>query len=136
MPNPVDQYRTTQIRTSSPGEIVVLLYDAAIRCLSGAELALEQGSLDLASARLIWTQKIMIELMSAVDEERGGALGQEIVRLHAYFYEALCTANVTKDVELIRSVKGMLDQLRAAWRRANVVPASGARTDPGAGAAR
>ncbi len=114
--NPVDRYLTTQVQSCTRGEVVLLLYDAAIRCISRAELALEERRLDLANARLVWTQNIMLELVSRLDLERGGDLAGKLGDLYLYMYRTLLQANLHKDADSANGVKHLLELLRAAWR--------------------
>jgi len=115
-PNPYRQYQTTQISTASTGELVLLLYDGAIRCLGMAELALEERSMDAANRNLYQAQEVVLELYAGLDYQQGGELAANLARLYLYIYRTLVQANLKKDIEKVREIRGLLDQLRAAWR--------------------
>jgi flagellar secretion chaperone FliS len=114
--NPYQAYQTTQVQTASTGEIVVLLYDGAVRFLNRGLLALDEGRSDTAHADIIRGQEIVLELMTGLDLDRGGDLASNLRDLYIYMYQTLVQANIRKDRELVVTVIRLLDELRAAWR--------------------
>lgn len=114
--NPYQQYQNTQVKTASTGELVLLLYDAAIRALARAEQALGERRLEEAGSQLVRAQEIVMELNLGVDLEQGGELAVNLRRLYLFMYSTLLQANLKKDVEPLRHVFGLLEQLRGAWR--------------------
>ena len=46
-------YRQTQVSTASPGELLLMLYDGAIRFARQAQEHLNRGEIEAASNRLI-----------------------------------------------------------------------------------
>jgi flagellar protein FliS len=127
--NPYQQYQATQIQTASTGDLVLLLYDGAIRFLSRANLFIEEGRLDSASADVVRGQDIVLELLAGLDLERGGELAGNLRDLYVFMYHTLLQANIKKDTKQIETVIRLLDRVRGAWR--TVV-----RAGVGAGAAR
>jgi flagellar protein FliS len=115
-PNPYRQYQTVAIQTASTGELVLLLYDGAIRFLAEATFAIEQRRLDAASTSLFKAQEVVLELYAGLDYEQGGDLASNLSRLYIYMYETLLKANLKKDLEQIESVGKLLHELRAVWR--------------------
>jgi flagellar protein FliS len=116
MPNPYQQYQTTQVQTANTGELIVLLYDGAVRFLTRARLAVEEGRLDSASADLVRGQEIILELVAGLDYERGGDLAANLGGLYRFMYETLLQANLKKDTDKINAVIRLLDGIRDAWR--------------------
>ncbi len=115
-PNPYAQYRTNQIKTASTGELVVMLYDGAIRYLNTAIPAIEARQYDVSGFNLFQAQEVVLELYAGLDFEQGGELAQNLSRLYLYMHRTLVQANVKKDVEAIQGVIKLLSQLRDAWR--------------------
>lgn len=116
MPNPYQQYQTTQIQTASTGDLILLLYDGAIRFLGRALVALEERRFDAASADIVRGQDIVLELIAGLDFERGGDLAVNLRELYLFLYQTLLAANLKKDGEKIRTVIRLLDNVREAWR--------------------
>lgn len=117
-PNPYQQYQATQVQTATTGDLILLLYDGAIRFLSRARLAIAEGRLDAASDDLVRGQNIILELHTGIDYARGGELAHNLSALYVFMYQALLRANLKKDANEIQTVIRMLDQVRGAWRTA------------------
>ncbi len=128
MPNPYQQYQSTQIQTASTGDLILLLYDGALRFLGRAELAIDDRRLDQASTDIGKAQDVVLELLSGLDFERGGELASHLRELYLFMYNSLIEANLKKDVDKIRTVIRLLDRVREAWRsviRGGVAVAAG-----------
>lgn len=128
MPNPYQQNQAMQVQTATAGDLVVMLYDAAIRALAQADAALNERRLDVAHVKLTLAQDIVLELNNGVDTARGGALAENLRQLYLYFFRTLVQANLDKNRGAVQHVLGLLTQLRSAWR--SVVHGSEPATAP------
>ncbi len=126
-PNPYLKYQTTQVKTASTGELVVLLYDGAVRFLTRAQVAVVDGRLESASADIVRGQDIILELVTGLDLDQGGQLATNLRDLYLFMYQTLLQANLKKDVDQIAMVVRLLDRVRVAWR--TVVRGDGAAVD-------
>lgn len=115
-PNPYSKYRTMQITTASTGELVVLLYDAAVQALMLAEDALDARSWEESTRQLVQAQRLVLELNNGIDLNRGGELAVKLRSLYLYMYRTLVQASIDKDSAQVRRIRALLDQLRASWR--------------------
>lgn len=115
--NPYLQYRRTQAETADPGELVVLLYEGAIRFLQRATLAIKAGDAQAAHDALVRSQDIINELNVSLDHSRGG-IADNLARLYEYMYWRLVQANCQKDLAAIEDVIGLLRELLPAWQEA------------------
>lgn len=115
-PNPYSTYRTTQITTASTGDLVVLLYDAAVQALILAEDALGAHAWSESTRQLVQAQKLVMELNNGLDLNRGGDLAVKLRGLYLYMYRTLVQASIDKDTAEVRRIRALLDQLRASWR--------------------
>lgn len=107
-------YQRIQAETSSPGELVSLLYDALIKNLQRAELALREGDGEGSHGPLVRSQEIVLELIAGLNPEAGELAGQ-LSDLYQYFYGRLVTANVQKTPAAVLEVLPMVERLRQAW---------------------
>jgi flagellar protein FliS len=110
-------YQRVQAETSSPGELVVLLYDALLTDLQRADAALRDANHEAANARLVRAQEIVLELNASLDRSYG-ELPEQLGALYGYAYRRMLDANVRKDRAAIAEVDGLLRPLRDAWRQA------------------
>ena len=110
-------YKETKVKTSSQGQIIVMLYDAAIRNMDAAIKVLESGEkqLDVVNTSLTKTRDIVTELICSLDMEGGGAFAERMFSLYMWFNQQLLEANLNKDPKPVSVVRGMMVELREAW---------------------
>jgi|JTFP01.1.fsa_nt_gb flagellar protein FliS len=113
--NPYEQYKTTQISTATPGQLVVMLYDGAIKFCKMAKLGIEQKNIETANNNLIKVQNIIQELKISLDMKAGGELSETLDALYEYMLRRLIEANMKKDIKIINEVQKNLEELREAW---------------------
>ncbi len=111
-------YRTTQVQTSSPAELILLLYDGAIKYCRQAEAHLDNGERELAHNALLRSQDIIDELAVSLDFSAGEEIAQGLSQLYDYMGQRLVEANIHKDKAPITEVAAMLQELREAWAEA------------------
>lgn len=117
------------VETASPGRLLLMLYDAAIKNLEMAKLALADKNIVASHNALVKAQDIIQELKCSLNMEI--ELSQTLYGLYEYMYLQLVQANVRKDVEPVLEVQGFLAELRAVWdeaiRKTSVTAAAVAR---------
>ena len=117
--NKLNAYRVAAVNTSSAENLVVMLYDGAIRFLGIAIKAFDrEDPLDFnftIHENITRTQAIIRELNRSLDPEKAGELGDHLVSLYDYFDSRLQEANVQKNKEIIEEIRTRLTELRDAW---------------------
>lgn len=119
--NGYDTYQRVQAETSSPGQLIALLYDAMLRSLDRARHGLEERDLEAAHGPLLRAQDIVLELISSLntdDKDDAGALASQLAPLYEYMYRRLVDANLHKDVEAVDEVRRLIVPVRDAWSNA------------------
>ncbi len=122
------RYQRAQVEAASPGRLIVMLYDGAIRKLIQASGHLEEGHYEEFHTQVVKVQRILTELLSALDHDKGGEIATNLYRLYEYMLRQLTFALLRKEDGLIVETRGLLEELRDAWMAAveNVVePDSG-----------
>lgn len=112
------RYRKTQIETASPAQLILLLYEGAIRFCDQALEAMAQRNLTEQHANLVKVQEIVGELMGALNQEAGGELAVNLRRIYLYMLEQLVLANLYDKQEVVQHVRDMLQSLHDAWAEA------------------
>lgn len=112
------EYLRTQIQTASREQLVLMLYDGAIRFTAQARERLAGGDFEGAHHLLIRAQNIVLELLFALDRKAGGAVADNLASLYTYCYHRLIEANIHRSSEKIDECAGILQGLRDAWARA------------------
>lgn len=114
--NPYRVYRETQIQTASGLELVILMYNGAIKFLKQAAQAIEEKQVAPAHNALIRAQDIISELRATLNHEAGGQVARSLDQLYEYMNYRLMEANIHKDLAPVKEVVGMLEELRDTWQ--------------------
>ena len=106
--NKLNAYRVNAVSTASAENLVVMLYDGAIRFLGMAIRAFEKDDpLDFnltVHTNITKTQAIIRELSRSLDVEKAGELGHSLVSLYDYFDTRLQEANIRKDKVILEEI--------------------------------
>jgi flagellar protein FliS len=113
-------YQAQAILTAGPGQLVLLLYDGALRFIAQARAGLEGDQNDwrrfeVINRNLQKAQNIIAELKGTLNHEAGGAVAANFDQLYDYYNRRLIEANLKKDVAPVIEVEHLLGELRDAW---------------------
>lgn len=110
-------YKQTQVKTAGPGQLVVMLYDEAIRQLEYAVELLESKTkqLDKVNNSILKARDIITELMVSLDFEKGGDFSRTMFSLYLWFNDQLLEANLQKKSEPIKVIVRQMSEIRDAW---------------------
>ncbi len=117
MPTPYNRYMETQVQTAPAENLVLMLYDGALRFARQAQVDLAEGRMQDAHNNLTRAQDILGELMGSLNMDMG-EVAENLFRLYEFMQYRLVTANVRKSAEPISDVVQMLGELRVAWEEA------------------
>lgn len=109
------EYMKTQVLTASGEQLILMLYDGALRFCDTAKQAWEADELETAHRSLIRVQDIVLELIYALDREQGGEIAENLAQLYNYCYRELVAANLERSAEKVDSVCAVFADLREAW---------------------
>jgi len=114
-------YRANSVLTASPGQLVLMLFDGALRALAIARDAFSLPPEDMRriaviNQQLIKTQNIITQLQATLNLDAGdGKFAHEMHRLYDYYMRRLMEANLRKDVGPVIEVERLLGEVRNAW---------------------
>jgi flagellar protein FliS len=115
--NPYQQYRATRVETAGSVDLVVMLYQGAVKFIRLGVDAMERGDGKAAHANLVRAQDIVVELLGSLNREAGGQIATQLASIYDYCFRRLVMANVKKDPEPAREVQGILKDLGTAWQQ-------------------
>jgi flagellar protein FliS len=110
------QYLQTQVRSSTPLELVVMLYDGAMRASATAAEAMARRDIPTRRTAVSRAMAIIGELQSTLDMDKGGAIAAELDRLYVWMMAQLADATVRQDAKPIQDVHKTLAILRDGWQ--------------------
>jgi flagellar protein FliS len=113
-------YRVNAVLTASPGQLVLMLYDGALKAMAIALDAFtrpenDQRRIEIINNELLKAQAIIHELQSGLNFEAGGEFAHTMNRLYEYHKRRLFEANLRKKTEPVIEVEKLVRELREAW---------------------
>ncbi|RMF85993.1 MAG: flagellar export chaperone FliS [Nitrospirae bacterium] len=112
------QYRTTQTETADSGELLLMLYDGAIRFVRRAAEAIEAGDVRAKCEAIARAFAIVAELHATLDFEADEELTANLSALYLFVLESLAQANAAGDRGRLETVEAVLTTLREGWEGA------------------
>ena len=119
-PRGIDAYRRTEAQSASPLQLVVMLYDGALRFLNEASAAQASGDMPRRAHAMRRVAAIIAECHSTLDLEKGGPVAAELDRLYSYISGRLLDINIKRDPTAIDEIYRLMSPLRNAWAEAAV----------------
>lgn len=111
--NPYQQYQEQSIKTASPGELTLMLYNGCIKFINQAKLFIEQKNIEKANNAIIRAQDIIQELMVTLNMDY--EISKNLAALYDYMNRRLIDANISKDTQILEEILDMVTELRDTW---------------------
>ncbi|MCL2211070.1 MAG: flagellar export chaperone FliS [Treponema sp.] len=128
-------YKETTVKTAGQGQLIVMLYDEAVRQMTSAvelmqleKTKREPGRIEQINKAVMKTEEIITELLVSLDFDQGGDISKNLFSLYTWFNKELVEASINHDINRMLTVKDMLADLRNTWSAvANQKPAEAPR---------
>lgn len=112
--NAAMMYQNNSIQTATPAELILMLYDGAVKSCNIALLALDDNNIEKVNINLIKAQKIITELRVSLDKKY--PVWKDFDNVYAYIYDCLIQANIHKDKEKLNEGLGYIREMRETWK--------------------
>lgn len=133
MTNPARAYLATQVETTTQGELLIMLYEAAIKFLKRAKVEIDNKDYAKKGIYISKAMAIIHELAESLNKEKGGEITPRLNQLYMFCTSQLIKANIRLDNKMIDDVIRILDGLRSAY--AQIVPGHDGKKTPAQAAA-
>jgi flagellar protein FliS len=108
-------YRQTEVQSRTPLELVVMMYDGALRFIAQARDAIERKDIRARQKAIARALTIISELQSTLDMEKGGVISEKLDSLYVYINGRLIDASSKQDARPIEEAARLLTTLRDSW---------------------
>jgi len=115
-------YLQTQVTTTSQGDLVVMLYDGALKFLHQAKAYLAANDMAQKGITISKALDVINELDCALNMKQGGSLAGNLHGLYLFCSSQLVKANMKKDPAMIDNVIRVLSGLRSAYAQILTLP--------------
>jgi flagellar protein FliS len=111
-------YKKTSVQTASKEQILLMLYQAAIKNCKKAIDAIQAKDVAKKGEFIGKLQDIVIELNNSLDFEVGGDIAKELSSLYDYILYSSTQANIKIDTEPLEGCLNVLNTLYDGWASA------------------
>jgi len=118
MKNGLGAYKKTSVHTANKEQILLMLYQAAIKNCRKAIQAVEEKNIPDKGKYIGNFQDIVIELNNSLDFEVGGDVAKELTSLYDYLLYASSQANINLDPAPLVSCEEVVTTLYDGWLEA------------------
>ena len=108
-------YFETQVTTTSQGQILIMLYDGAIKFLTQAKERIDAKDYAGKGKLISSAIDVINELASSLNADKGGDLAANLSQLYFYCNKRLFMANSRMDTAMIDEVIKILGGIRSAY---------------------
>ena len=128
MANPARAYLATQVETTTQGELLIMLYEAAIKFLKRARMEIKNKDYAKKGIYISKAMAIIHELSESLNKEKGGDITPRLASLYQFCTSQLVKANIRMDTRMIDDVIRILDGLCSAYTQ--IVPEQDGKVAP------
>ena len=111
-------YKEMEVRSASPGQLVVIVYDHLLVSLRRARIAMEAGNIELRSTTLAKCRAAVEELLGGLDFAQGGGIAKNLGSLYAFLLTELVDLGMRPDPKRLDRLTGIVAELRDAFAQA------------------
>lgn len=112
-------YKSTAITTATPGQLVLMLFDGALRFMAAAKRGFDEENIatriETIHNNLMKAQNILRELQYSLDMKTGGEFANRMFALYDFMARQLQDANLKKETQPIDVVERLLSEIRESW---------------------
>lgn len=119
MINPFEQYKKTSVNSMTKGELLILLFDEAIKKLNQSKILMDCNDHDNAKISLEKTRKIFNYLIATLDDKY--ELSQELADMYTFFNIEIIKASSLKSTKYIEEILPIIKDLRNTWDEADKI---------------
>lgn len=118
MSHQLNKYKKTSILSASREQILLMLYEGAIKYTKLAIQAVEQKKIADRGHNIIRAFDIIVELNATLDHKVGGELASQLEQLYMFMMDQYTQANIKGDPEPLRANVKILENLYEGWKQA------------------
>lgn len=113
------QYKQQSVNTMTSGEMLIILYDEALKRLSRSEIALKDKDYVTFEASIDRVSEIIKYFNSTLDKTY--AISAELKRLYDFFLFHLVRIKAGRNAQLIAEIRPLILNLRNSFKEADKI---------------
>jgi flagellar protein FliS len=116
----LNAYRNVHVASAVPYadgvQLIQMLFDGLVDALSSAEGEIERKNIQEKCRALNRATSIIYGLQDSLDFKKGSDLARNLSELYEYMIRRVMFANLHNDLNALKEVKGLVNEIRGAWK--------------------
>lgn len=108
-------YQQSSVQTANGNQLVIMLYEGAIRFTRSGIEGIRLRNLEMANMNLVKAQAVVNELYASLNQEY--PISKQLTPIYEYMLYQLIQANIKKDEAPALEVLEHLTELLGAWKQ-------------------
>lgn len=114
----LNRYKAVQVKTASPSDVLLMLYDGIFRFLEEAKVAIASDDRARTGDRINRAHAILSELAATLNRDQAPELCDNLAAIYIFAMNRLVEANLHRDAVRIDDVIRIITPIREAFRTA------------------
>jgi flagellar protein FliS len=116
MNNALATYQKNQVAGMGQRDLILLLYNGALKFLGQAQEELDNDRTDVFADRVERVHRIIYHLYTTLDFDKGGEIAEKLGSLYSFVISQLYILNSTRSPEIIEDLREILSGLKDGWK--------------------
>lgn len=112
----LNRYKSVQVKTASPSDVLLMLYDGIFKFLEEAKVAMAADDRARSGDRINRAHAILSELAATLNREHAPELCDNLAAIYVFSMSRLVEANLHRDVARVDDVIRIMTPIREAFR--------------------
>lgn len=109
-------YKKTVLATTDRVQIILMLYDGALKHLKMARQKIQNGDMMAKGPHFSKATSIISELSNVLDMEKGAEISKNLRSLYDYVLRRLLHANMHNDISALEDAESVIHTLKDGWK--------------------
>ncbi len=115
MANPYNKYVENKVNHTTKGNLLIMVYDSAIRNIKEAQLHMESNNIPKKAEAINVAYKAVSELLVSLDFNFGGDIPKNLSRIYNYILREITSSNVSNEASKLDAPLKILKDLKSTW---------------------
>lgn len=116
--NPYQKYKQVSILSASREQILLMLYEGAIKFTKLAMKAIDEKKIADRGHNILRAYDIILELHATLDHKVGGDLSKQLEQLYLFMMDQYTQANIKGEKAPLEANLKVLENLYDGWKQA------------------
>jgi len=113
--NPYASYVNNKVNTCSKGQLLIMIFDSAIRNLKEAQVHMQSRNFPQKGQAIDIAFKAVSELLLSLDFEIGGDIAKNLSKIYNYILRQISLSNMANDPTKLDDALKILEDFRLTW---------------------